>query len=50
MLAVENLWEITGKRLMPNPAGSPTERANGIKEWTKRLASDEMLPAASAAK
>ncbi len=48
VLAVENLAEITGKRLMPNPAGSPTERAGGIKEWTKRLAADDLIPPAAA--
>jgi hypothetical protein len=44
VLAVENLSDITGKRLMPNPAGSATERAAGIRDWTRRLAADELMP------
>jgi hypothetical protein len=47
VLAVENLAEITGKRLMPNPAGSPVERAGGLRDWTKRLAADELISPAA---
>jgi hypothetical protein len=48
VLAAENLWDITGKRLMANAAGTPTERASGIRDWTRRLASDELMDTRSA--
>jgi len=43
VLAVENLWETTGKRLMSVPDGSPSERAPGIRAWNQRLESGEPL-------
>lgn len=47
VLAVHDLWEITGKQLMPNPAGSISERAQQIKRWRSRLDSGQLMPAAS---
>jgi hypothetical protein len=44
VLAVENLADITGKRILNNPAGSPTERGNAIRIWKQRLANDEVVP------
>ena len=46
VLASQDLWEITGMRLMPNPAGSPTERARGVRIWRERLKSGEVMPLA----
>jgi len=46
VLAVHDLWEITGKQLMPNPAGSITERAQQIKRWRSRLESGQLMPSA----
>jgi hypothetical protein len=48
VLAVQDMWEITGMRLMPNPAGTPTERARGIRIWRERLKSGEVEPLAPA--
>jgi hypothetical protein len=44
VLAVDNLREITGKTLMPNPAGTPNEREQGIRHWRTRLKSGELTP------
>jgi hypothetical protein len=44
VLAVEDLGEITGKHLMPNPAGTATERAQGVRKWRERLKSGEFSP------
>jgi hypothetical protein len=44
VLAVYNLRELTGKSLMPNPAGSPNEREQGIRHWRSRLKSGELRP------
>ena len=46
VLAVQDLGEITGKRLMPNPAGTPTERAQGVRKWRERLKAGEIGPVA----
>lgn len=46
VLAVHNLREITGKTLMPNPAGSLNEREQGIRHWRTRLKSGELRPPA----
>ena len=46
VLAVQDMGEITGMRLMPNPAGSPTERARGIRLWRQRLKDGEVTPVA----
>lgn len=45
VLAAHNLFEITGKRLMPDPAASRNERARNIKVWRARLESNDLLPA-----
>ncbi|MCI0491362.1 MAG: hypothetical protein L0Z07_00325, partial [Planctomycetes bacterium] len=44
VLAVQNLWEITGKRLMPNPAASLTERGLNVRRWRNRLEAGELVP------
>ena len=44
VLAVNDLREITGKTLMPNPAGSPNEREQGIRHWRARLKAGELGP------
>jgi hypothetical protein len=46
VLAVQDMAEITGMRLMPNPAGSPTERARGVRLWRQRLKAGEVSPTA----
>ena len=46
VLAKYDLWEITGKQLMPNPAGSVSERKLNIKKWRSRLDEGELAPAA----
>jgi hypothetical protein len=46
VLAVENLYDTTGKRLLQNPVViGPPERNPGIRNWKERLASDELMPA-----
>jgi hypothetical protein len=42
VLAVHDLAEITGKRLMSNPAASPAERALSVRRWQSRLESGEL--------
>jgi hypothetical protein len=44
VLAVQSMADITGMRLMANPAGTPTERARGIRLWRQRLKSGEVTP------
>ena len=44
VLAVQDLWEITGKRLMPNPAGSLAERTQNVRRWRSRLEAGELKP------
>jgi hypothetical protein len=44
VLAVQDMGEISGMRLMPNPAGAPTERARGIRLWRQRLKTGEVAP------
>jgi hypothetical protein len=44
VLAVHNLWEITGKQLMPNPAASDTVRKQNIRNWRNRLESGDLQP------
>jgi hypothetical protein len=46
VLAKYDLWEITGKQLMPNPAGSVAERKLNIKKWRARLDDGELGPVA----
>ncbi|HEX3601498.1 MAG TPA: hypothetical protein VHU84_15210 [Lacipirellulaceae bacterium] len=43
VLAVQDLWEITGKRLMPNPAASLPERKGNIKVWRSRLEVGQLM-------
>jgi hypothetical protein len=44
VLAVNDLMEITGKRLMSNPAASPTERKGAVRSWRRRLETGELQP------
>jgi len=44
VLAVHNLWEITDKQLMPNPAASETVRKQNIRRWRDRLESGDLQP------
>jgi hypothetical protein len=44
VLAVQDLWEITGKRLMPNPAASLAERTQNVRRWRSRLEAGELKP------
>jgi hypothetical protein len=44
VLAVYNLWEITGKQLMPNPAASASVRKQNVRRWRDRLAAGELAP------
>jgi hypothetical protein len=44
VLAVHNLYEITGKRLMPDPTAKSTERARNIKVWRSRLEDGDLVP------
>lgn len=48
VLAVQDMAEITGMRLMPNPAGAPSERTRGIRLWRQRLKSGEVVPISAA--
>jgi hypothetical protein len=42
---VENLFDITGKRLLQNPDYTVTGRQNtGIRAWKERLAKDDLMP------
>ncbi len=44
VLAVQDLWEITGKRLMPNPAANLAERTQNVRRWRARLEAGELKP------
>jgi hypothetical protein len=44
VLAVNDLWETTGKRLMPDPAANLKERTQNIRRWRSRLEAGELLP------
>jgi hypothetical protein len=44
VLAVHNLYEITGKRLMQDPAANRNERARNVKVWRDRLEDGDLLP------
>jgi hypothetical protein len=46
VLAVQNLYDITGKRLMPNPAAPLAERTQNVRRWRSRLESGELKPPA----
>jgi hypothetical protein len=48
VLAVENLFDTTGKRLLQNPIDVVPGRPNaGIREWKDRLAKDDLLSTGS---
>lgn len=47
VLAVQDLWEITGKRLMPNPAAALTERNKNVRTWRLRLENGELKSVAA---
>ena len=42
VLAVQDLWEITGKRLMLNPADKLPERTKNVKHWRTQLAEGDL--------
>jgi hypothetical protein len=44
VLAVYNLWEITGKQLMQNPAASASVRKLNVRSWRNRLEGGELAP------
>lgn len=44
VLAVHDLGEITGKRLMSNPAAPPAERTQSIRKWRARLDEGDLKP------
>lgn len=44
VLAVHNLAEITGKRLMANPAANQAERTLAIRKWRARLEAGDLKP------
>ena len=44
VLAVHNLFEITGKRLMPDPAANPKERSQNVRRWRARLEDGDLMP------
>jgi hypothetical protein len=46
VLAVYDLWEVTGKQLMPNPAANATVRKQNVRRWRDRLESGELRPVA----
>jgi hypothetical protein len=46
VLAVQNLYEITGKRLMQDPAANRNERARNVKVWRARLEDGDLVPGA----
>jgi hypothetical protein len=44
VLAVNDLWETTGKRLMPNPAANLKERTQNVRRWRSRLEAGDLQP------
>jgi hypothetical protein len=42
VLAWHNLWEATGKRLMPDPSADLNERTQNVRQWRRRLESGEL--------
>jgi hypothetical protein len=44
VLAVQDLAEITGKRLMSNPAANQAERTLAIRKWRARLDAGDLKP------
>jgi hypothetical protein len=44
VLAVHDLAEITGKRLMTNPAANASERMQSVRKWRARLEAGDLKP------
>ncbi len=44
VLAMYDLWEITGKQLMPNPSATPATRKRNVSQWRMRLESGQLQP------
>jgi hypothetical protein len=44
VLAVHDLLEITGKRLMPDPAANLNERTQNVRRWRTRLQDGDLMP------
>jgi hypothetical protein len=42
VLAVHDLWEITGKQLMPNPTATAAVRKRNVNRWRDQLESNEL--------
>jgi hypothetical protein len=49
VLAVQDLQELTGKRLMPNPAAGLPERTQNVRRWRSRLEAGDLKPASAKA-
>ena len=47
VLAVQDLADITGKRLMTNPAANQAERTQAIRKWRARLDAGDLKPVAT---
>jgi hypothetical protein len=46
VLAVQDMSEITGKRIMGDPAGRPSDRALEVRRWRQRIKDGEVAPKA----
>lgn len=44
VLAVQDMSEITGKRIMGDPAGRPSDRAVEVRRWRQRIKDGEVTP------
>ncbi len=49
VLAVQDLQELTGKRLMQNPAASLSERNQNVRRWRTRLEAGDLKPVSAKA-
>lgn len=49
VLAVQDLQDLTGKRLMPNPAAGLAERTQNVRRWRTRLEAGDLKPASAKA-
>lgn len=49
VLAVHDLQDLTGKRLMPNPAAPLAERNQNVRRWRTRLEAGDLKPASAKA-
>lgn len=49
VLAVQDLQELTGKRLMSNPAAGLAERTRNVRQWHSRLEAGDLKPVSAKA-